>query len=121
VVSIRRSFIICTMVLVASRTVANAGVCSQDIDHLQAEFDAKLEANAAAGPSTRESTAATMNRQPTPNSIAAAEVKLGEISPENVQVVEAAMARAREADRGADERACERALADARRTLGRQQ
>jgi hypothetical protein len=46
----------------------------------------------------RESTVATLNHQPTPSSIAAAEVKLGEISPEKVQGVEAAMARARVAD-----------------------
>ena len=39
-------------------------------------IDAMLEAQAAAGRSTRESTAATMHRQPTPGSIAAAEVKL---------------------------------------------
>ena len=58
--SIRRSLVICTMVFVASRSVANAGLCSQDIDHLQAQFDAKLEANAAAGPFARESTAATI-------------------------------------------------------------
>lgn len=118
--SIRRSLVICTMVFVASRSVANAGLCSQDIDHLQAQFDAKLEANAAAGPFARESTAATMNWQPTPNSIAAAEAKLGAISPEKVQAVETAMARAREADRAADERACEQAVADARRALGQQ-
>jgi len=118
--SIRRSLVICAIVFAASRSVANAGPCSQGIDRLQAQFDAKLEANAAAGPSARESTAATMNRQPTPNSIAAAEAKLGEISPEKVQAVEAAMARAREAYRVADKSACERALADAQRMLGQQ-
>jgi hypothetical protein len=118
--SIRRSLVICAMVFVASRAVANAGPCSQAIDRLQAQFDAKLEANAAAGPSARESTAATLNHQPTPNSIAAAEAKLGEISPETVQAIEGAMARAREADRVGDPSACGQALAEARGSLGQQ-
>jgi hypothetical protein len=76
-----------------------------------------VEANAVAGPSARESTAATMNRQPTPHSIAAAEAKLGEISPEKVQAFEAAIARARVADRIADPSACKKALADAQSAL----
>ena len=79
--SIRRSLVICAIVFAVSGSAANAGRCTQGIERLQAQFDAKLEANAAAGPSARESTAATLNWQPTPNSIAAAEVKLGEISP----------------------------------------
>jgi hypothetical protein len=117
VMSILLSLVICEIVFAASRSVANAGPCSQAIDRLQARFDAKLEANAAAGPSARESTAATLNHQPTPSSIAAAEAKLGEISPEKVQAVEAAMARARVADHLADPSACERALADAQGAL----
>jgi hypothetical protein len=115
--SIRRSLIICMIAFAASTSVANAGPCSQGIDRLQARFDAKLEANAAAGPTARESTAATLNHQPTPNSIAAAEAKLGEISPEKIQAVEAAIALAREADHLADPSACERALADAQSAL----
>jgi hypothetical protein len=103
----------------AISTIAGyAGVCSHEIDLVQARIDAKLEAKAAAGPSARESTAATMHRQPTPGSIAAAEAKLGDVSPENVAAVGAAMARAREADRAGDSSACEQALADAQRALG---
>jgi hypothetical protein len=118
--SISRSLVICVIAFAAARSVANAGPCSQGIDRLQAQFDAKLEANAAAGPSARESTAATMNRQPTPNSIAAAEAALGEISPDTIRAVEAAMARAREADRAGDQSACEQAQAVAKRALGQQ-
>jgi hypothetical protein len=117
IMSIQRSLVICTIIFVASRSIAVAGPCSQAIDSLQAQFDAKLEAKAAAGPSARESTAATLNHQPTPNSIAAAEAKLGEISPETVQALKAAMAQAREADRAGDKSACERALADAQGIL----
>jgi hypothetical protein len=120
IMSIRRPLVICTIVFVAARSVANAGPCSAAIDSLQAQFDAKLEAKAAAGPSARESTAATLNHQPTPNSITAAEAKLGEIAPETVQALKAAMAQAREADRVGDKSACERALADAQGLLAPQ-
>jgi hypothetical protein len=57
-----------------------AGPCSQQVDEMQGKIDAKLAAAAAAGPAGKETTAATMNRQPTPKSIAEAEVKLGDIS-----------------------------------------
>jgi hypothetical protein len=59
----------------------------------------------------------TLHRQPTPGSIAAAEVNLGDISPEKVQAVEALMARAREADRAGDQSACEQALAEVQRVF----
>jgi hypothetical protein len=115
--SIRRALAICAIVFAAWGSAANAGPCAQGLDRLQAQFDSKLAANAAAGPSARESTAATMNRQPTPQSIAAAEAKLGEISPGKVQAFEAAIARARVADGIADPSTCEQALADAQSAL----
>jgi hypothetical protein len=55
---------------------------------VQAGIDAKLEAQAAAGRSASESTSATMHRQPTPGSIAAAEAELGDISSEQLQAVQ---------------------------------
>jgi hypothetical protein len=116
---IRRSVIACAAALVVSMSASYAGPCSQEIDQVQAEIDAKLDSNAAAGSSALESTAATMHRQPTPKSIEAAESQLGEVSPEKVQAVTAAMARAREADRDGDESACWQALADAQRARGR--
>jgi hypothetical protein len=54
------------MALAASMPASYAGPCSQQIDAVQAAIDAKLEATAAAKPSARETTAATMHRQPTP-------------------------------------------------------
>ena len=101
--SIQRLVVACAAAFAALMSASYAGPCSQGIDRVQAQFDAKLEANAAVGPSARESTAATINRQPTPDSIAAAEPKLGEISPESVQAVQASMARARDADRAGDQ------------------
>ena len=116
--SIQRLVVACAAAFAALMSASYAGPCSQGIDRVQAQFDAKLEANAAVGPSARESTAATINRQPTPDSIAAAEAKLGEISPESVQAVQASMARARDADRAGDRSTCEQALADVQRILG---
>jgi hypothetical protein len=96
-----------------------AGPCTHDIDRMQAAIDARLEAKAAAGPAARESTAATTHHQPTPGSIAAAEAGLGEMSPQTIEAVGAAMAHARAADRADDKIACERALADVQRAVGR--
>ena len=94
------------------------GPCSQEIDRVQTEIDAKLGARAAAGPSARESCAAKLRREPTPGSIAAAETRLGDVSSQKVEAVAAAMARAREADEAGHQSACEQALVDVQRALG---
>jgi hypothetical protein len=103
----RRNF---TVMLVLSTSATFASPCSQEIDRVQASIDAKLEAQAAAGHSARESTAATMHRQPTPGSIAAAGARLGEVSSEKVHAVEVLMTQAREAERVDDQSTCEQAL-----------
>jgi len=115
--TIRRSLATVAVILAASTPASYASSCSEAIDRMQAKIDAKLEAAAAAGPSAVESAAATMHRQPTPRSIAAAEVQLGDVSKEQAEVVGGAMVRAREADRVGDQSACERALSDAERAL----
>src|ERR1700726_1223338 len=104
--------------LALSATASAAGPCTQQIAQVQAQIDAKLAANAATGPAAAESSAALLNRQPTPQSIAAAESKLGEISPELTAEIGTSMARAREADLAGDQKACEEALAAVRRALG---
>jgi len=115
----RRTLVLCAAALAASVSGSYAGPCSHEIRRVQIDIDAKLQAQAAAGPSARESTAATMHRQPTPHSIGAAESTLGEVSPEKLKAVRAAMVRARSADDAEDRRACEQALADVHRELGR--
>jgi hypothetical protein len=75
-------------------------------------------AKAQAGPAASESAAATMHRQPTPSSIGAAEIELGETSPEVFNAVQSALALALNADGAGDQSACEQALADAKRLLG---
>jgi hypothetical protein len=105
-------------VLAASAGAAYAGPCAQEIDRMQARFDAKLETAARKGPTARETNAATDHREPTPDSIAAAESRIGDISPRTVEVIEAGMARARKADLAGDKGACEQALAEVGRAIG---
>src|SRR5262245_38355769 len=116
--NIQRLLVVGAAALAASTSASYAGPCSHEIDRVQAEIDAKLNATAGTGAFARESTAATMNRQPTPRSIAEAEAKLGEVPPQKLEAVGAAMARAREADSAGNQSACEQALADARSALG---
>jgi hypothetical protein len=92
-----------------------AGPCSGDIDHIQAQVDARLDAIAGAGSAAAESNAARLHREPTPNSIEMAEADLGE--GQGPQAALAALARARTADAAGDKGACERALEEARKSL----
>jgi hypothetical protein len=92
-----------------------AGPCTQDIDRVQAQVDARIDAVAGAGPAGPESNAARLHREPTPGSVAAAEQRLGEGRP--MESALAALARARTADSAGDRSACERALADAQRAI----
>lgn len=111
--------LVCSAVaFLASMPMSYAGPCADDIGRMQGRIDDKLEAKAAAGPFTSESTGAKMSDQPTPRSMAATEEKLGEISPQAVEAVRQAMARARAADGAGDKAACEQALADVQRALG---
>jgi hypothetical protein len=101
----------CAAVLAASLSASYAGVCSDEIDALQARIDAKVEATTAAGsPPTAGGVEGPNSVQPTPRSTAGAQERLGELQPEIVQSV---------ADANGDKVACERALAEVRRTLGK--
>jgi hypothetical protein len=106
------------IVFATSMWASYADTCSQEIDRTQATIDARLEARAAAGSSAAESTAATLHHQPTPNSIAAAEGRLGDLPPDRAAAVFAAMGRAREADHTGDLNACEQALSEVHQILG---
>ena len=115
--TIRRSLATVAVILAASTSASYASPCAEAIGRMQAKINAKLAAATAAGSSAAESTAATMHRQPTPRSIATAEVQLGDLSREQDEAVTAAMVRAREADRVGDQSACEQALSDAERGI----
>jgi hypothetical protein len=105
-------------VLLLSILRCSAIPCSLEIAQLQSRIDARLDSVAGAGPTANESVAATLHHQPTPRSIAAAEVTIGDLSPETLEVLLEDMARARRADGSRDEVACERALNDAHHAIG---
>ena len=103
--------------LAASTIVCSAGPCLPKIERMQARLNARLESAASAGLSAPQSSGALLHHQPTPESIARAEIQLGELSPEKAKVIREAMARARAADQTGDEAACEQALAEVQRTI----
>ena len=105
------------VLIVASVSTSYAGPCTTNIDNMWGRIDAALEAKAAAGPPAKEGSFAGMSDQPTPRSIAAVEVKLGELSPRAVAAVEKAMAQAGAADAAGAAKACKQALARVRRIL----
>jgi hypothetical protein len=112
-----RRLLLSAVSVLAGTTAALAGPCTAAIERTQAEVDAMLAARAAAGPTARESTGAMLRHQPTPGSIAAAESKLGDISPQVVEAIEINMAQARRANDTGDAAACERALSEVRRAI----
>ena len=94
-----------------------AGPCTADIDRIQAQSDARIDATAGRGRMGTESTAATDHREPTPESIARAEQRLDGDTAGRTAL--AAVAQARQADAAGDASACARALDAARTALGR--
>jgi hypothetical protein len=89
-----------------------------NISGVQAKIDAVLEAKAADGPPATAEAMAGTSPQPTPYSLETVEERMGEVSPQTVNSIRQAMARARAADDAGDKAAREQALADVRRTLG---
>jgi cell division protein YceG involved in septum cleavage len=105
------------MAMALAPTAVRAGPCTAEIDQLQSDIDARIDTTAGTGQMAREGTAATMHRQPTPGSIAQAEVKLGEGSSYTQAL--AALSQARKADQVNDATSCGRSLGAARSALGR--
>jgi hypothetical protein len=110
--TIWRILMTCATTIATSSTGGQAGPCYDEIYRMEAHLESLLQEKAAAGPTAPESTEALRHHQPTRESIAAALSRLGVASPEAVDAVRRAMARARDADRAGDLDACERALAD---------
>ena len=100
-------------------TPALAGPCTDEIYQSDLSIENRLDAAAASGRAAPESTAATMHRQPTQGSIAAAEGKLGDLSDDDVIAMTEEMDKARDADRANNRAACQKALAEVRRILSR--
>jgi hypothetical protein len=114
--SIQRRLALSALALSTSMPASYAGPCTQEIDRMQARVDAMIDTAVGAGSMARESTAATMHRQPTPGSIAGAEEKLDK--GKRAERALAAMTQARTADAANDKSACQRALEDVERAIG---
>src|SRR5262245_58542226 len=111
--TIRQSLVISTSVFFLLTLPCEPGPCSQGINRMRADIDAKLNALAAAGPSEKQGIGAQLHRQPTPHSIAEAQSKTGALPPSTIEKVTDAMDRARKADAAGDKGACESALNEA--------
>jgi len=94
---------------------ALAGPCTAALDALQPKIDALVDSTAGKGKFGVESDAATMSRQPTPDSIAAAEATLGE--GKSAQAAIDAMGDGRDADAAGDSAGCEKAVEKIRSIL----
>lgn len=114
-----RAFLFVATGIGFSVSASYAGPCSGDIGKMQARIDAALQAKAVAGPTAKEGTFAGMSEQPTPRSMAAAEERLGELSPQTINAVRQAMAKARAADSAGDRSVCASALAEVQRAISR--
>jgi hypothetical protein len=95
---------------------ANAGPCAQDIDRAWIQVGPKIQARIGAGRSAQQAAIALLHRQPTPKSIAIAQVKLGEVW-KPMEMAVAALGRAREAEHAHDAPACEQAVFEAQREI----
>jgi hypothetical protein len=95
---------------------ALAGPCTGDILALQAQVDARIDAAAGKGKAGKQSTAAQLHRQPTPQSLANAESKLDEGKPADKALE--ALEAARKADETGDRAGCTKAVGEARQALG---
>ena len=113
----RSLLVVSALALAATTATAHAGPCAADIDRVQAQADARIDATAGRGRTGTESTAATDHREPTPESIARAEQRLDGATAG--QTALAALAQARQADATGDAAACARALDAARSALSR--
>lgn len=94
---------------------ANAASCAVQIDQVQARLDAALAQHAKTAPYAVESKSATLNRQPTPGSIARAEDKIGAWAGGDKAV--AALGRARDAQTAGKTSECFKALREAKKAI----
>jgi hypothetical protein len=116
---IARTLLVLSWVATAFPAQASpANLCSADIDRAWAEVNSKIQARIAAGRSAPQSTIALLHRQPTQSSIAAAEETLVDVW-QPLETAVAALARARQAEHANDKMACDAALAEAQRVIGR--
>jgi hypothetical protein len=105
-------------ILVFAPLAAEAGPCTNEIYQADMAIGRRLNVAAAEGKTGAESTFATMHRQPTPETVAGAEAKLGELPDADLRRIEIFMDEARKADAANDKAGCEQALGEAKKILG---
>jgi hypothetical protein len=110
---------LCLAELGLASAPARAGPCAGAIYDAEIAIGKRLNAAAAAGKYAPESKSALLHRQPTPQSVAGAEEKAGDLSEADAKAVDAFMHEAREADERSDLATCRKALSDLRVILGR--
>jgi hypothetical protein len=98
------------MALVLFAAAAYAGPCTDRIYQTDLAVSKLLDSAAAQGRPAAESTFATMHRQPTPGTIASAEARVGDLSPDEMQAITTDMDEARTADDAGNRAGCEKAL-----------
>jgi len=101
------------IILFLTMTNSHAGPCQAAIDRVQVQVDAAIDKNAGAGPWRPESSNATRSRQPTPESIAAAEGASGRAQQRALK----ALGRARAADNAGNTALCNSEVNKAKRAL----
>jgi hypothetical protein len=114
--TIRKVVIVITTAIVLLPLPSAATPCTPEIDRGWAEIDHKIQARIGAGRSVPQSSTALLHRQPTLNSVAAAQDLLNDVWLP-IEAAVSALSRARQADRDNDERACRQALVEAQRVI----
>lgn len=94
---------------------AQSEACEPGIQRLQEQLNSELSRRASAGPFGKESPSATLGHQPTPATLANAEVRLGDWRHATEAV--AALQRAKDAQARGDRRRCHAALQTLRELL----
>jgi hypothetical protein len=115
--TIRHLAVIGAVALALPVLPGHASPCSHEIDRLQAELDARIEVIIDTARFVREARSAFGLPAPIRGPPASAERPHGDGSWMGLAV--ASLARAREADRSGDSVACEQALVDVQRAIGR--
>src|SRR5271163_987186 len=98
---VREFLVLSAVALALSTQPSRASSCSQDIDRAWAEVNTKIQARNGAGRSVPQGTMASLHRQPTQSSVAAAQERLVDVWVP-IETAVAALSRAREADRAYD-------------------
>jgi hypothetical protein len=114
--AIRKVVIAITTAIVLLPLPSSAAPCTPEIDRGWAQVNHKIQARIGAGRSVAQSSIALLHRQPTLNSVAAAQDLLNDVWLP-IEAAVSALSRARQADRDNDQHACRQALIEVQRAI----